>query len=82
MLADTFIVNKQIIVDSSRGIEVYDPQGNPVKLIEKTSADEARLVRIRNGKFAIIFELFFPFLSMQFSGLNDFETPTTYLKLL
>ena len=46
--------NNQVIVDSSRGIEVYDGQGNPVKLIEKTSADEARMVRIRDGKFAII----------------------------
>ena len=27
---------KQIVVDSSRGIEVYDQQGTPVKMIEKT----------------------------------------------
>lgn len=45
--------NNQVIVDSSRGIEIYDQQGNPVKMIEKTNADESRLVRIRDGKFAV-----------------------------
>ena len=33
-----------------------------------------------SGRSAIIFELFLPFLSLQFSGLNDFDTPTTKLK--
>ena len=46
--------NNQIILDSSRGIEIYDNQGNPVKLIEKENANEARLFRMRDGKFAFI----------------------------
>ena len=45
--------NNQVVVDSSRGIEIYDQQGNPVKMIEKANADESRLVRIRDGKFAV-----------------------------
>ena len=45
--------NNQVIVDSSRGIEIYDQQGNPVKMIEKANADESRLIRIRDGKFAV-----------------------------
>ena len=43
----------QIILDTNRGIEIYDQQGNPVKMIEKTSTDDSRLVRIRDGKFAV-----------------------------
>ena len=45
---------KQVIVDSSRGIEIYDAQGAPVKLIEKSGGNEARLLRIRDGKYAYI----------------------------
>lgn len=44
----------QIILDSSRGIEVYDSQGNPIKMIEKPNTNECRLVRIRDGKFALL----------------------------
>ena len=43
----------QIILDSSRGIEVYDNQGNPIKMIEKPNTNDSRLVRIRDGKFAL-----------------------------
>lgn len=46
--------NNQIILDSSRGIEIYDSQGNPVKLIEKPSGNESRLFRIREDRFAVI----------------------------
>lgn len=45
--------NNQIIVDTSRGIEVYDKQGNPVKLIEKQNGNDSRLFKIRDGKFAV-----------------------------
>ena len=44
---------KQIVVDSSRGIEVYDQQGIPVKMIEKNNTNDSRLLRIRDGKFAV-----------------------------
>lgn len=44
---------KQIVVDSSRGIEVYDQQGTPVKMIEKNNTNDSRLLRIRDGKFAV-----------------------------
>ena len=44
----------QIILDSSRGIEIYDQQGNPVKMIEKPNTSDCRLVRIRDGKFALL----------------------------
>lgn len=44
----------QIILDSSRGIEVYDSQGNPVKMIEKANTNECRLIRIRDDKFALL----------------------------
>ena len=44
----------QIIVDSSRGIEIYDTQGNPVKMIEKGNVNDARLVEIRDGKYGFI----------------------------
>ena len=57
---DYFYVNslfcddsKQLILDSSRGIEIYDQQGNPVKMIEKSSTEDCRLIRIRDGKFAV-----------------------------
>ena len=46
--------NSQIIVDSSRGIEVYDTLGNPVKLIEKESGSDCRLIKIRDNNFALI----------------------------
>lgn len=45
---------QQIILDSSRGIEIYDNQGNPVKLIQKSNGSDARLYQIRDGKFAYI----------------------------
>lgn len=45
--------NNQIILDTSRGIEVYDNQGNPVKLIEKQNGNDSRLLRVREGKFAL-----------------------------
>lgn len=44
----------QIILDSSRGIEIYDSQGNPIKMIEKPNTQDCRLIRIRDGKFALI----------------------------
>ena len=44
----------QIILDTSRGFEVYDGQGNPVKIIEKAAGEDRRLLRIRDGKFAIV----------------------------
>lgn len=44
----------QIIVDTTRGIEIYDEQGNPVKLIEKQDGNDSRLFKIREGKFAVI----------------------------
>lgn len=44
----------QIIVDSGRGVEVYDIQGNPVKMIEKPNTNDSRLIRIRDGKYALI----------------------------
>ena len=44
----------QIILDSSRGIEIYDNQGNPIKMIEKPNTNDCRLVRIRDGKFVLI----------------------------
>ena len=44
----------QIIMDSSRGIEIYDAQGNPVKLIEKPNPNDSRLLRIRDNKYAVI----------------------------
>ena len=44
----------QIILDSSRGIEIYDSEGNPVKMIEKPNANDSRLIRIRDGKYALI----------------------------
>ena len=43
----------QIVMDSSRGIEIYDTQGNPIKLIEKPNTNDTRLLRIRDGKFAV-----------------------------
>ncbi|MBR5595824.1 MAG: extracellular solute-binding protein [Lachnospiraceae bacterium] len=45
---------KQLIVDTSRGIEVYDQQGNPVKMIEKLNVDESKLLRIRDDKIAVL----------------------------
>lgn len=52
----SLVVNdhQQIIVDANRGIEVYDFQGNPVKMIEKPTEGESRVVRIREGKLALI----------------------------
>ena len=44
----------QIILDSGRGIEIYDNQGNPVKMIEKSNINDCRMVRIRDGKYALI----------------------------
>lgn len=44
----------QIIVDSSRGIEIYDIQGSPVKLIEKQNQNEFKLVQIREEAFALV----------------------------
>ena len=46
--------NNQIVLDSSRGIEIYDNQGNPVKLIEKQNGNDCRLFKIRDHKFAVI----------------------------
>ena len=46
--------NSQIVLDSSRGIEIYDNQGNPVKLIEKQNGNDCRLFKIRDNKFAVI----------------------------
>ena len=43
----------QIVMDSSRGIEIYDTQGNPIKLIEKPNTNDTKLLRIRDGKFAV-----------------------------
>lgn len=43
-----------VVIDTSRGIEVYDQQGNPVKLIEKEEVQDNRLVKIRENKFAMI----------------------------
>lgn len=43
----------QIIVDSGRGIEVYDAQGTPVKMIEKPNTYDCRMIRIRDGKYAL-----------------------------
>ena len=44
----------QIIMNSSRGIEIYDRQGNPVKQIKKENVNDARLFKIRDNKFAFI----------------------------
>lgn len=44
----------QIILDTSRGIEIYDAQGAPVKMINKLDTNENRLLGIRDGKFAVI----------------------------
>ena len=44
----------QIILDSSRGIEIYDTQGNPVKMIAKGNVNDARLLKIRDGKYGFI----------------------------
>lgn len=44
-----------LLVDSQRGIEVYDTSGNPVKLIEKPSDNEANLKQIRDGKYALFY---------------------------
>lgn len=46
--------NNQIIIDTSRGIEIYDIQGNPVKIIEKQEMNDSRLCQIRDGKYAIV----------------------------
>lgn len=43
----------QIILDTGRGIETYDNQGNPVNLVEKPNVNDSRLIRIRDGKFAL-----------------------------
>ena len=54
-VSDIFCNEKdQIILDSSRGIEIYDSEGNPIKMIEKPNTQDCRLVRIRDGKFALI----------------------------
>ena len=54
-VSDIFCDEKgQIILDSSRGIEIYDSEGNPIKMIEKPNTQDCRLIRIRDGKFAII----------------------------
>ena len=45
--------NNQILLDTSRGIEIYDNQGNPVKMIEKQGMDDSRLFQIRDGKYAV-----------------------------
>lgn len=43
-----------IVIDTSRGIEVYDQQGNPVKLIEIEEVQDSQLLKIREDKFAMI----------------------------
>ena len=54
-VSDIFYDEKgQIILDSSRGIEIYDSEGNPIKMIEKPNTQDCRLIRIRDGKFALI----------------------------
>ena len=44
----------QILVDTLRGVEVYDKEGKPVKLIERQQGSESRLFKIRDNKFALV----------------------------
>ena len=44
----------QLILDSGRGIEIYDNQGTPIKMIEKTNMNDCRMVKIRDNKYALI----------------------------
>ena len=54
-VSDIFCDEKgQIILDSRRGIEIYDSEGNPIKMIEKPDTQDCRLIRIRDGKYALI----------------------------
>ena len=45
--------DNQIILETSRGIEIYDVQGNPVKMIERQELSESGLYQIREGKYAV-----------------------------
>ena len=45
---------KQVILDSSRGIEIYDAAGSPVKIIEKGTVNDSRLLEIRDGNYGFI----------------------------
>ena len=47
--------NNQLILDTSRGIEIFDLQGQPVKLIEKPEVMDCNLRKIREDKYAIVF---------------------------
>ncbi len=44
----------QLLLDTSRGIEIYDTAGNPVKMIEKEETQDARLLRIREEQYALV----------------------------
>ena len=44
----------QLLVDSSRGVEVFDKQGQPLKLIEKPEMMDSTLRKIRNDEFALV----------------------------
>lgn len=44
----------QVILDTSRGIEIYDAEGNPVKMMEKGTSGDTRMVQIRDGKYGFI----------------------------
>lgn len=46
--------NDQIVIDSGRGMEIYDLEGNPVRLIEKPGDMDCTVRKIRDGKFAFI----------------------------
>ena len=48
------IDDKQLILESYSGIEIYDLQGNRMKLVEKTDKEECRLFKIRDNQFAYI----------------------------
>ena len=45
---------EQIVLDSGRGVEVYDSEGLPVKLIEKPDEMESILKQVREGKFVFV----------------------------
>ena len=45
----------QLLLDTSRGIEIYDAMGQPIRLIEKPDAMDCSLKKLREGKFAFVY---------------------------
>ena len=46
---------EQLVIDSARGVEIFNLQGQPVKLVEKPEEMDCSIKRIREGKFAFVY---------------------------